>query len=85
MLKEFRFSNFGSFRDEATLSMEAVGLKEMKEVPRQDGADTLLPLAAIYGKNGGGKTNVLLAFSTAVGFLLNAQQTQHEKLHRALK
>ena len=78
MLKEFRFSNFGSFRDEATLSMEAVGLKEMKEVPRQDGADTLLPLAAIYGKNGGGKTNVLWAFRTAVSFILNAQQTQHE-------
>lgn len=78
MLKEFRFSDFGSFRDEATLSMEAVGLKEMKEVPRKDGSDTLLPLAAIYGKNGGGKTNVLRAFGTAVGFILNAQQTQHE-------
>ena len=39
MLKEFRFSNFGSFRDEAVLSMEAVGLKELKDVPRKDGSD----------------------------------------------
>ena len=78
MLKEFRFSNFGSFRDEAVLSMEAVGLKELKDVPRKDGSDTLLPLAAIYGKNGGGKTNVLCAFDYAVDFILNAQQTQHE-------
>lgn len=78
MLKEFRFSNFASFRDEATLCMEAVGLKEMKDVPRKDGSDTLLPLAAIYGKNGGGKTNVLCAFWYAVNFIRNAQQTQHE-------
>ncbi|MBQ9493252.1 MAG: AAA family ATPase [Oscillibacter sp.] len=78
MLKEFRFSNFGSFRDETVLSMEAVGLKELKEAPRKDGSDTLLPLAAIYGKNGGGKTNVLCAFWYAVRFVCNAQQTQHE-------
>ena len=77
MLKEFRFSNFGSFRDEAVLSMEAVGLKELKRVPRKEGSDTLLPLAAIYGKNGGGKTNVLWAFGTAVGFICNAQKIQY--------
>ena len=39
----------------------------------------LLPAAAIYGKNGGGKSNVIRAFWLAVQFIRNAQRTQHER------
>ena len=38
----------------------------------------LLPSVAIYGKNGGGKSNVIRAFWLAVQFIKNAQRTQHE-------
>ena len=63
MLLRFRFSNFRSFRDQQELSMIAG--------PFKDGADTVrhppgtgegvLPVAAIYGANASGKTNVVLA------------------------
>ena len=36
----------------------------------------LLPLVAIYGKNGGGKSNLIRAFWLAVKFICNAQMTQ---------
>ena len=39
----------------------------------------LIPAAAIYGKNGGGKSNVIRAFWFAVQFIKTAQRTQHEK------
>lgn len=80
MLIEFRFKNFRSFRDEATLSMEATGLSSFKNclIPLT-ATVKLLPACAIYGKNGGGKSNVIRAFWLAVQFIRNAQRTQHER------
>ena len=65
MLIEFSFSNYRSFREKNTLSLES--LKKKKES---------LPLVAIYGKNGGGKSNLIRAFWLAVKFICNAQMTQ---------
>lgn len=53
MLIEFRFKNYRSFRDEAVLSMEAVGLASFKNCLIEHGNMKLLPGVAIYGKNGG--------------------------------
>ena len=80
MLIEFRFKNYRSFRDESILSMEATGLGYLKSVliPLTSKMK-LLPACAIYGKNGGGKSNVVRAFWLAVQFIRNAQRTQHEK------
>lgn len=80
MLIEFRFKNYRSFRDEATLSMEATGLSSFKNslIPLTSTVK-LLPACAIYGKNGGGKSNVIRAFWLAVQFIRNAQRTQHER------
>lgn len=80
MLIEFRFKNYRSFRDEAVLSMEATGLSSFKSclIPLSSAAK-LLPAIAIYGKNGGGKSNVIRAFWLAVQFVRNAQRTQHER------
>ena len=63
MLIEFRFKNYRSFRDEAVLSMEATGLSSFKNclIPLSS-KSKLLPAIAIYGKNGGGKSNVIRAF-----------------------
>lgn len=79
MLIEFRFKNYRSFRDEAILSMEAVGLGTMKNSLIQYNNMKLLPGAVIYGKNGGGKSNVIRAFWLGVQFIKNAQRIQHEK------
>ena len=79
MLIEFRFKNYRSFRDEAVLSMEATGLSSFRNCLIEYNSMKLLPGAAIYGKNGGGKSNVIRAFWLAVQFVRNAQRTQHEK------
>lgn len=80
VLIEFCFNNYRSFRDEAVLSMEATGLSSLKSclIPLSS-ATNLLPAIAIYGKNGGGKSNVIRAFWLAVQFIRNAQRTQHER------
>ncbi len=79
MLIEFSFKNYRSFRDMAVLSMEATGLGSYKNSLISYGSLKLLPGVAIYGKNGGGKSNVIRAFWLAVQFIKNAQRTQHEK------
>lgn len=38
-----------------------------------------LPVVAIYGKNGGGKSNVVRAFWVAAQFIRSAQRTQHDE------
>lgn len=78
MLVEFTVKNYRSFRDEAVLSMEATGLSTLKNVLIPFGGIQILPGVAIYGKNGGGKSNVIRAFWLAVQFIKNAQKTQHE-------
>lgn len=79
MLIEFKFGNFRSFRDEAVLSMEATGLSTFKNSLITYKTTKLLPSVAIYGKNGGGKSNVIRAFWLATQFIRSAQRTQHEK------
>lgn len=78
MLIEFSVKNYRSFRDEAVLSMEANGSGTLKGVLIPFGGIQILPGVAIYGKNGGGKSNVIRAFWLAVQFIKNAQKTQHE-------
>ena len=79
MLIEFKFTNYRSFRDEAILSMEATGLSTFKNSLFYHKTTKLLPSVGLYGKNGGGKSNVIRAFWLAVQFIRNAQRTQHEK------
>lgn len=79
MLIEFSFTNYRSFRDDAVLSMEATGLSNFKNSVMEINNLRLLRSAAIFGKNGGGKSNVIRAFWLAVQFIRNAQKTQHEK------
>ena len=79
MLIEFQFKNYRSFRDEAVLSMEATGVGNFKNCLIEYNNRKLLPAAAIYGKNGGGKSNVIRAYWLAVQFIRNAPRSQHEK------
>ncbi len=64
MLCQFTFKNFKSFKDEATLDLQAINISEHDESLIIDKADRaeFLPVAVIYGPNGGGKSSVLEAF-----------------------
>lgn len=78
MLVEFKFKNYRSFRDEAVLSMEAAGLGAHKNcLIKYNSKTNLLPGVAIYGKNGGGKSNVIRAFWVSTQFIKSAQRSQH--------
>lgn len=50
MLIEFRFKNYRSFRDEAIMSMEAMGLGSKKDCLIHYKSQKILPTVAIYGK-----------------------------------
>ena len=62
MLIRFSFKNFKSFKDENVLDMEATSLKEHEYNLVKTDQVNLLKVAAIYGANASGKTNVLQAF-----------------------
>ena len=62
MLIRFSFKNFKSFKNENVLDMEATSLKEHEYNVVKTESANLLKVAAIYGANASGKTNVLQAF-----------------------
>ncbi len=65
MLCQFTVKNYKSIRDEATFDMQAAAITEHndKVIVGADG-ELFLPVSAIYGPNGGGKSNVLEAIHT---------------------
>lgn len=63
MIIRFSFKNFKSFKNENCLDMEATSLKEHEyNISKTENGD-YLKIAAIYGANASGKTNVLQAFN----------------------
>ncbi|WP_288618333.1 ATP/GTP-binding protein [uncultured Eubacterium sp.] len=62
MLCQFTVKNFKSIRDEVTFDMQAAAISEHEDRIIKDVDNELyLPVSAIYGPNGGGKSNVLEA------------------------
>lgn len=62
MLIQFNFKNFKSFRDEVSLDLSATKITEHEEHVAEIANDKLLKVAAIYGANASGKSNVYAAF-----------------------
>lgn len=71
MLCQFTVKNFKSIRDEVTFDMQAAAVSEHEDkiIKDKDG-EQFLPVSAIYGPNGGGKSNVLKALQTLVAKVL---------------
>lgn len=71
MLCQFTVKNYKSIRDEVTFDMQAAAISEHEDkvIIDKDG-EQFLPVSAIYGPNGGGKSNVLKALQTLVGKVL---------------
>ena len=71
MLCQFSFKNFKSYRDETTLDFQATALSEYEEtLITEEGAVSLLPVCAVYGPNGGGKSNLLQALSCVIAMIV---------------
>lgn len=62
MLCQFTIKNYKSIREENTFDMQAASIAEHSETLIRDAdGQEFLPVSAIYGPNGGGKSNVLEA------------------------
>lgn len=65
MLCQFTVKNYKSIRDEITFDMQAAAISEHEnKVIKDVDGELFLPISAIYGPNGGGKSNVLEALHT---------------------
>lgn len=64
MLCQFTVKNYKSIRDEVTFDMQATAISEHEDRIINKGGESFLPVSAIYGPNGGGKSNVLEALHT---------------------
>lgn len=81
MLISFTFSNFRSFPKDATLSMLATKtVSENRDVDRKnvfncpEQQEDILRIAAIYGANASGKSNIIKALEFVKGFVLNSSR-----------
>ena len=72
MLIQFSFKNFKSFREEATLDLSAAKMTEFSERVVSVGNEKILPVAAIYGANASGKSNIYNAFEYMSEYVVNS-------------
>ncbi|MBQ8314262.1 MAG: AAA family ATPase, partial [Lachnospiraceae bacterium] len=72
MLIQFSFKNFKSFREEAILDLSAAKMTEFSERIVSVGNEKILPVAAIYGANASGKSNVYNAFGYMSDYVVNS-------------
>lgn len=72
MLIQFNFKNFRSFKGEVSLDMTATKITEHPAHVVESGGDKLLSVAAIYGANASGKSNVYGAFSFMKDYVANS-------------
>ena len=71
MLCQFTVKNYKSIRDEVTFDMQAASISEHEDkVIKDNDGELFLPVSAIYGPNGGGKSNVLEALNTLAAKVL---------------
>ncbi|RHO94102.1 ATP-binding protein [Clostridium sp. AF37-5AT] len=71
MLCQFSVKNFKSIRDEVTFDMQAAAISEHEDrIIKEADSELYLPVSAVYGPNGGGKSNVLEALHSLVSKVL---------------
>ncbi len=85
MLIEFSVSNFRSFREKQTFSMVATSRLRLKQNKQKAKIDDekfpdLLKVAAIYGPNASGKSNLIKAFSIVSDLIINQSDSNGKLL-----
>lgn len=84
MLCQFTVKNYKSIRDEITFDMQAAVISEHKDrIIKDVDGEFYLPVSAIYGPNGGGKSNVLAALHTLVAKILRPLYATEDNEERA--
>lgn len=71
MFYEFSFSNFRSYKKEATIAFDAKPISEFENTLLKGKEVDLLPVCVIYGPNGGGKSSVLMAINSLQNIVLS--------------
>lgn len=72
MLLQFNFKNFKSFRDDTTLDLTATKITEYNNHVIFVGNEKVLPVAAIFGANASGKSNVQEAFRYMATYVVSS-------------
>ena len=72
MLLQFNFKNFKSFRDDTTLDLTATKITECGHHVISVGNERVLPVAAIFGANASGKSNVQEAFRYMTTYVIRS-------------
>lgn len=62
MLIQFNFKNFKSFKEDTSLDLTAAKISEYAQRVISVGNEKILPVAAIFGANAHGKSNIIEAF-----------------------
>lgn len=82
MIVNFSIQNFGSIKDEQTLSFEADASKHLEDTyVVHTAGKRLLKLALIYGANASGKTTVLKALDFLRDLVVNPKEKKTDILH----
>jgi AAA15 family ATPase/GTPase len=86
MLCQFTVKNYKSIRDEVTFDMQAAAISEHEDriIKDKDG-ELYLPVSAVYGPNGGGKSNVLEALHSLVLKVLRPLYATSDNEEAAIK
>ncbi len=63
MIHEFTFENYRSYKEEATIDFTAKPINEFEESLIKINDESILPVCAVYGPNGGGKSSVIMALN----------------------
>jgi AAA15 family ATPase/GTPase len=72
MLLQFNYKNFKSFKDDTTLDLSATKISEFNNHVVSIANEKVLPVAAIFGANASGKSNVQEAFRYMSTYVINS-------------
>lgn len=72
MLLQFSFKNFKSFKDDTTIDLTATKISEFNNHVISIANERILPVAAIFGANASGKSNVQEAFRYMSMYVINS-------------
>ena len=76
MLYQFSFKNFKSYKNETVFDMRATSIKEFENTILIDkNGERVLPVSAIYGPNGGGKSGLIEALVCFISIILKTRIT----------
>lgn len=85
MLCQFTVKNYKSIRDEVTFDMQATAISEHEDRIIIDRCgEKYLPVSAIYGPNGGGKSNILAALHTLVSKIMRPLYATEDSEYKVL-